>query len=43
MIKQVLEKVKVDGFDQSRIEAALHQMELGQKHVSKVYRPGNIQ
>ncbi|SAL97302.1 hypothetical protein [Absidia glauca] len=32
MIKQVLEQVKVDGFDQSRIEAALHQMELGQKH-----------
>ncbi|KAI8327793.1 peptidase M16C associated-domain-containing protein [Chlamydoabsidia padenii] len=32
LIKQVLEQVKVDGFDQNRIEAALHQMELGQKH-----------
>ncbi|KAI8084616.1 peptidase M16C associated-domain-containing protein [Halteromyces radiatus] len=31
-IQDVLEKVKKDGFDSKRIDAALHQMELGQKH-----------
>jgi Zn-dependent M16 (insulinase) family peptidase len=33
-IKSVLEQVKQEGFDPKRIEAAIHQMELGQKHVS---------
>lgn len=33
-IKSVIEKVKQEGFDPKRIEAAIHQMELGQKHVS---------
>lgn len=32
-IKSVLEQVKQEGFDAKRIEAAIHQMELGQKHV----------
>ncbi|KAI7863451.1 peptidase M16C associated-domain-containing protein [Mucor mucedo] len=31
-IKSVIEKVKQEGFDPKRIEAAIHQMELGQKH-----------
>ncbi|ORZ23169.1 peptidase M16C associated-domain-containing protein [Absidia repens] len=31
-IQNVLETVKNDGFDPKRIDAALHQMELGQKH-----------
>ncbi|CAO3597204.1 unnamed protein product [Absidia cylindrospora] len=31
-IQNVLEAVKKDGFDSKRIDAALHQMELGQKH-----------
>ena len=33
-IESVLEQVKHEGFDPQRIEAAIHQMELGQKHVS---------
>lgn len=33
-IKTVIEQVKQEGFDPKRIEAAIHQMELGQKHVS---------
>jgi Zn-dependent M16 (insulinase) family peptidase len=33
-IKLVIEQVKEEGFDPKRIEAAIHQMELGQKHVS---------
>lgn len=33
-IKSVLEQVKEEGFNPKRIEAAIHQMELGQKHVS---------
>lgn len=33
-IKSVIEQVKEEGFDPKRIEAAIHQMELGQKHVS---------
>lgn len=35
-IKSVIEQVKQEGFDPKRIEAAIHQMELGQKHVSSV-------
>ncbi|ORX53065.1 hypothetical protein DM01DRAFT_1322754 [Hesseltinella vesiculosa] len=31
-IRSVLEKSKQEGFDPKRIEAAIHQMELGQKH-----------
>ncbi|CDH56054.1 mitochondrial presequence protease [Lichtheimia corymbifera JMRC:FSU:9682] len=31
-IMSVLEQVKKEGFDNKRIEAAIHQMELGQKH-----------
>ncbi|KAG0183072.1 Mitochondrial presequence protease [Apophysomyces sp. BC1021] len=31
-IRSVLEEVKQEGFDAKRIEAAIHQMELGQKH-----------
>ncbi|KAG1179298.1 hypothetical protein G6F70_002435 [Rhizopus microsporus] len=31
-IKSVLQQVKEQGFDPKRIEAAIHQMELGQKH-----------
>ncbi|KAI7908289.1 peptidase M16C associated-domain-containing protein [Cokeromyces recurvatus] len=31
-IKNVLEKVRQEGFDSKRIEAAIHQMELAQKH-----------
>ncbi|KAL0090894.1 peptidase M16C associated-domain-containing protein [Phycomyces blakesleeanus] len=31
-IKEVLEQVKTEGFDPIRIEAAIHQLELGQKH-----------
>ncbi|GAA5796196.1 hypothetical protein HPULCUR_001565 [Helicostylum pulchrum] len=31
-IKTVIEQVKQEGFDPKRIEAAIHQMELGQKH-----------
>lgn len=31
-IKSVIEQVKQEGFDPKRIEAAIHQMELGQKH-----------
>ncbi|KAI7863857.1 peptidase M16C associated-domain-containing protein [Spinellus fusiger] len=31
-IQSVLEKVKREGFDPKRIEAAIHQVELGQKH-----------
>jgi Zn-dependent M16 (insulinase) family peptidase len=37
-IKSVLEQVKQEGFDPKRIEAAIHQMELGQKHVSHLIR-----
>lgn len=33
-IASVLEQVKQEGFDPKRIEAAIHQMELSQKHVS---------
>lgn len=33
-ITSVLEQVKQEGFDPKRIEAAIHQMELSQKHVS---------
>lgn len=33
-IKSVIEQVKKEGFDPKRIEAAIHQMELSQKHVS---------
>lgn len=33
-IMSVIEQVKEEGFDPKRIEAAIHQMELGQKHVS---------
>ncbi|CAG8684759.1 3616_t:CDS:2, partial [Racocetra fulgida] len=32
-IKQVLEDIHRNGFDSKRIEAALHQTELGKKHV----------
>lgn len=32
-IEDVLQTVKKEGFDPKRIDAALHQMELGQKHV----------
>lgn len=32
-ITEVLQKVKEDGVDPKRIEAIVHQMELGQKHV----------
>lgn len=32
----VLEQVKKEGFDNKRIEAAIHQMELGQKHASDI-------
>lgn len=35
-IKTVIEKAKEEGFDPKRIEAAIHQMELGQKHVRKI-------
>ncbi|KAI8991000.1 peptidase M16C associated-domain-containing protein [Mycotypha africana] len=31
-IQSVLERVREEGFDPKRIEAAIHQMELGQKH-----------
>lgn len=31
---EVLEEVKRTGFDSKRIEAAIHEMELGQKHAS---------
>ncbi|KAF7732517.1 Mitochondrial presequence protease [Apophysomyces ossiformis] len=31
-IRSVLEEVRQNGFDSKRIEAAIHQMELGQKH-----------
>jgi Zn-dependent M16 (insulinase) family peptidase len=34
-IKNVLQDAMKEGFDPKRIEAAIHQMELGQKHVSK--------
>lgn len=33
-IKSVISQVRETGFDSKRIEAAIHQMELGQKHVS---------
>lgn len=33
-ITNVLKKVQQDGVDPKRIEAIVHQMELGQKHVS---------
>ncbi|KAI9253614.1 peptidase M16C associated-domain-containing protein [Sporodiniella umbellata] len=33
-IKSILAEVKKTGFDEKRIEAAIHQMELGQKHKS---------
>lgn len=33
-IKSVLKEVRETGFDSKRIEAAIHQMELSQKHVS---------
>lgn len=32
-IRTVLEQVKQEGFDPKRVEAAIHQLELGQKHV----------
>jgi Zn-dependent M16 (insulinase) family peptidase len=39
-IKSVIEQVKQEGFDPKRIEAAIHQMELGQKHVWITYLIG---
>ncbi|KAI8092588.1 peptidase M16C associated-domain-containing protein [Halteromyces radiatus] len=36
-IKQVLEKARMDGFDSRRIEATLHQMELGSKHKTSKF------
>ena len=35
-IRSILEQVRQEGFDPKRIDAAIHQMELGQKHVSRV-------
>jgi Zn-dependent M16 (insulinase) family peptidase len=34
-IKTVLEQVRQEGFDPKRVEAAIHQLELSQKHVSQ--------
>lgn len=34
-IMKVLQQVKEEGVDPKRIEAIVHQMELGQKHVSR--------
>ncbi|CAO3587944.1 unnamed protein product [Absidia cylindrospora] len=42
LIKQVLENVKVNGFDPTRIEAALHQMELGTKHKTARFGLGTM-
>lgn len=36
-ITKVLHKVKEEGVDPKRIEAIVHQMELGQKHVRRSY------
>lgn len=37
-IRSVLEQVRQEGFDSKRVEAAIHQLELGQKHVKTKQR-----
>ncbi|RUP41802.1 Metalloenzyme, LuxS/M16 peptidase-like protein [Jimgerdemannia flammicorona] len=39
-IKSVLQEARTNGFDPKRVEAAIHQMELGQKHVRSILLAG---